>query len=55
MTHHHHTIDYIEFTVRDLDEAKRFYGAAFRWTVNDSGPAYRGLRRPAAPRRGKAG
>ncbi len=27
--HQHHTIDYIEFSVRDLSEAKRLYGAAF--------------------------
>ena len=41
----HHTIDYIEFTVRDLPEAKRFYGEAFGWTFTDYGPDYAGIRR----------
>lgn len=44
--HTHHTIDYIEFTVRDLDEAKRFYADAFGWAFNDYGPEYAGIRRP---------
>ena len=30
--HTHHTIDYIEFTVRDMAAAKAFYGAAFGFT-----------------------
>jgi predicted enzyme related to lactoylglutathione lyase len=42
--HNHHAIDYIEFTVRDLAEAKRFYAAAFGWTFNDYGPEYAGIR-----------
>ena len=42
----HHTIDYIEFTVRDLAEAKRFYTAAFGWAFTDYGPAYAGIRGP---------
>jgi len=46
MTHQHHTIDYIEFTVSDLAEAKRFYGAAFDWTFQDYGPDYAGIQRP---------
>lgn len=45
MIHQHHTIDYIEFTVLDLDEAKRFYGSAFGWTFNDYGPEYAGIQR----------
>jgi len=45
MTHQHHTIDYIEFNVLDLDEAKRFYGSAFGWTFNDYGPEYAGIQR----------
>lgn len=44
--HTHHAIDYIEFTVRDLDEAKRFYADAFGWAFNDYGPEYAGIRRP---------
>jgi predicted enzyme related to lactoylglutathione lyase len=41
--HTHHTIDYIEFAVRDLQEAKRFYGDAFGWRFNDYGPDYAGI------------
>ena len=44
--HNHHAIDYIEFTVRDLAEAKRFYSASFGWTFNDYGPEYAGIRNP---------
>ena len=42
----HHAIDYIEFTVRDLAEAKRFYAAAFGWAFTDYGPAYAGIQGP---------
>lgn len=42
--HKHHGIDYIEFTVRDLAEAKRFYMSAFGWAFNDYGPEYAGIR-----------
>jgi len=45
MAHQHHTIDYVEFTVDDLAEAKRFYGAAFGWVFNDYGPEYAGIQR----------
>lgn len=41
--HTHHAIDYIEFTVTDLTEAKRFYAAAFGWSFSDYGPAYAGI------------
>ena len=41
----HHAIDYIEFTVTDMAEAKRFYAAAFGWTFNDYGPGYAGIRK----------
>lgn len=41
--HRHHAIDYIEFTVTDVAEAKRFYAAAFGWTFNDYGPDYAGI------------
>lgn len=40
----HHSIDYIEFTVRDLPAAKAFYTAAFGWAFNDYGPSYAGIR-----------
>ncbi|MEM1055588.1 MAG: VOC family protein [Bacteroidota bacterium] len=39
----HHTLDYIEFTVRDLAEAKRFYAEAFGWQFTDYGPTYAGI------------
>lgn len=42
--HKHHRIDYIEFTVLNLAEAKSFYTAAFGWAFNDYGPAYAGIR-----------
>ena len=41
--HKHHAIDYVELTVRDLAEAKRFYTAAFGWTFTDYGPEYAGI------------
>lgn len=41
----HHAIDYIEFTVQDLDQAKQFFAAAFGWSFNDYGPEYVGIRR----------
>ena len=39
----HHTIDYVEFTVEDVAEAKTFYTAAFGWSFNDYGPDYVGI------------
>ena len=33
-------IDYIEFPVRSVADAKRFYGSAFGWTFEDYGPDY---------------
>lgn len=39
----HHTVDYIEFTVRDLAEAKGFFADAFGWAFNDYGPEYAGI------------
>jgi len=45
-THQHHAIDYVELTVTDLAEAKRFYDGAFEWEFTDYGPAYAGIRGP---------
>jgi hypothetical protein len=45
VSHVHHTIDYIEFTVSDMAAAKHFYAAAFGWTFNDYGPEYAGIQR----------
>ncbi|MEL6615793.1 MAG: VOC family protein [Bacteroidota bacterium] len=39
----HHSLDYVEFTVRDLAEAKQFYAAAFGWRFTDYGPRYAGI------------
>jgi predicted enzyme related to lactoylglutathione lyase len=44
MTSTHHAIDYVEFSVRDLGAAKRFYTAAFGWQFNDYGPEYAGIK-----------
>jgi predicted enzyme related to lactoylglutathione lyase len=33
-------IDYIEFSVTSVAEAKRFYGSAFGWSFEDYGPDY---------------
>jgi predicted enzyme related to lactoylglutathione lyase len=40
----HHAIDYVEFSVRDLRAAKRFYAAAFGWQFNDYSPEYAGIK-----------
>jgi predicted enzyme related to lactoylglutathione lyase len=42
--HDQHAIDYIEITVADVRDAKRFYGSAFGWTFTDYGPEYAGIR-----------
>jgi uncharacterized protein len=33
-------INYVEFPVPSIEEAKRFYGQAFGWTFEDWGPEY---------------
>ena len=43
--HIHHAIDYIEFVVTDMVQAKRFYEAAFGLRFNDYGPDYAGIRK----------
>ena len=43
--HVHHEIDYIEFGVTDMADARRFYAAAFDWEFNDYGPDYTGIRK----------
>jgi uncharacterized protein len=42
-TPRHHSIDYVELVVQDLDTARRFYGEAFGWTFVDYGPTYAGI------------
>jgi len=41
-----HVIDYIEFAVDGLEEAKAFYAKALGWTFNDYGPDYAGIQDP---------
>jgi uncharacterized protein len=41
--HAHHTIDYIEIAVTDMDAAKAFYASAFGWSLVDYGPDYAGI------------
>lgn len=38
--HNDRQIDYIEFNVKDITRARKFYGAAFDWTFKDYGPDY---------------
>jgi len=40
----HHIIDYIEFSVTDLSEAKSFYAMALGWEFTDYGPEYAGIK-----------
>ena len=42
--HTHHSIDYIEFTVRDMDKSQAFYRDAFGWDFNQYGPDYAGIK-----------
>jgi uncharacterized protein len=42
--HAHHTINYIEFVVTDLEAAKAFYATAFGWSFNDYGADYAGIK-----------
>lgn len=38
--HKHHSINYIEFSAKDLDATKDFYDKAFGWKFTDYGPSY---------------
>lgn len=49
----HHSINYVELTVTDLDAAKAFSSSAFGWSFNDYGPEYAGI--VAADGEGEAG
>jgi predicted enzyme related to lactoylglutathione lyase len=42
-------IDYIEFAVDDLEQAKAFYAKALGWAFNDYGPDYAGIQDPTRP------
>lgn len=43
MTPTHHTIDYIEIAVTDMEAAKDFYVDAFGWSFTDYGSDYAGI------------
>jgi predicted enzyme related to lactoylglutathione lyase len=43
----HHSINYIELVVTDIDTAKRFYRDAFGWSFVDYGPSYAGISDPS--------
>ena len=53
MTNIHHTIDYVELTSAAC-RTRAFYEQAFGWAFNDYGPAYAGIRWPAATARSAA-
>ncbi|MEV0612777.1 VOC family protein [Nonomuraea sp. NPDC050404] len=53
--HRHHAIDYVELTVTDLEQAKRFYSEAFGWRFNDYGPGYAGIQSPEGAGSGEVG
>ncbi|WP_029265376.1 MULTISPECIES: VOC family protein [unclassified Microbacterium] len=42
----HHSLDYIELVVTDMEASKRFFGDAFGWSFNDYGPGYAGIVSP---------
>jgi len=42
----HHSIDYVELVVTDLEAAKSFYRDSFGWVFVDYGPAYAGIASP---------
>ena len=44
-----HVIDYVEFAVDDLEQAKAFYAKALGWAFNDYGGEYAGIKDPASP------
>ena len=44
-----HVIDYVEFAVDDLEQAKAFYAKALGWAFNDYGPDYAGIKDPRRP------
>lgn len=40
----HHKIDYIEFSVLNMEESKNFYSKAFGWEFTDYAPVYSGIK-----------
>ncbi len=46
VTNVHHSIDYVEITVKNVKKAKAFYAEAFGWVFNDYGDDYAGIQGP---------
>ncbi|MFT4087712.1 MAG: VOC family protein [Gordonia sp. (in: high G+C Gram-positive bacteria)] len=46
MPHHHHAIDYVEFSAPDIGASKDFYSTVFGWEFVDYGPEYAGFKGP---------
>lgn len=44
MTSRNHRIDYVEFTVTDMQASKNFYAKVFGWEFTDYGPGYAGIK-----------
>lgn len=44
MTHQHHSIDYLEFTISEMIASKKFYSEAFGWEFTDYAPNYAGIK-----------
>lgn len=44
MSSRNHRIDYIEFTVTDMQTSKDFYSKVFGWEFTDYGPGYAGIK-----------
>ncbi|WP_029259230.1 MULTISPECIES: VOC family protein [unclassified Microbacterium] len=42
----HHSLDYVELVVTDMEASKSFFGDAFGWSFNDYGPGYAGIVSP---------
>lgn len=42
----HHSLDYVELVVTDLEASRRFFAEAFGWTFNDYGPGCSGIVSP---------
>ena len=43
MNQTHHSINYIEFSVTNMERSKQFYSTAFDWKFTDYAPVYAGI------------
>lgn len=44
-SHRHHSIDYIEISVTNLEESKNFFKKSFGWEFTDYAPHYAGIKK----------